>query len=49
MSASMSIRLSVYMFICMEYLGSHWEDIHEICYSSFLKKIYQEGSIFMKI
>ena len=33
-AVQMSVRLSVRPFVCIEQLGSHWTDFHEILYIS---------------
>jgi len=37
-----SSRLSVRPSVCVELLGVHWTDFHQICYFGFFFKIFQK-------
>jgi heme/copper-type cytochrome/quinol oxidase subunit 4 len=44
----MSVHLSVCPFICVEQLGSHWMDFHEIWYLSIFQKSFQKIQVSLK-
>jgi hypothetical protein len=40
----MSVRLTV----CMEQLGAHWTDFHEICYLGIIRKSAKKVQVSLK-
>jgi len=44
----MSIRLSVCPSFCMELLGSHWTDFHEIWYLKIFRESFDEIQVTLK-
>jgi hypothetical protein len=45
----MSVLLSAYSSVCMEQLGSHWTDFHEIWYFSIFIKYVENIQVSFKI
>jgi hypothetical protein len=47
--ATISFVMSVRPFVCLEQLGSHWSDFHEMLYFSIFRKSLEKNSSLIEI